>query len=407
MSKAGLTARTSLLLALTMVAAACGGGGGDDGGKAGGKPEYKIGFMGDLTGATALLVVGGEKGARLAVKQANASGDLPITLRLQAEDTGGDKDKAVSLANKLAANDKVLGVVGPAFSGESFSAGPIFQQAGIPQVTQTATNPGLAQQGWKAWFRGLGNDNSQGGPAPDIMLNYLQGKKVFVAHDKTAYGEGLATIVRDGVRQKNAAGLVGFEAIDPGKEDYSAIASKIVSSGADVLFWGAYSPEGGKIITQARDKGFKGKYLGGDGSKEDNFVTTAKTAAEGAYALCPCADVTVSDDPVAKEFLSDYKKEFNQDPIVYSGEGYDAARLILESVRKAGKPSGDIRAYREKVTEGIRSVKDFKGTTKSYTFKPDGELVESSVTIFLYRVEGGKFKLVGKADDLLKGPPAA
>lgn len=390
---------------MAFFAAACQQGG--DGQDAGGKPEYKVGFIGDLTASTALLVVGAEKGARLALEQANRAGDLPVRLRLQPEDTAGDKDKAVSLANKLASDDKVVGVVGPAFSGESFSAGPILQQAGIPQVTQSATNPGLAQQGWKAWFRALGNDTAQGGPAPDVILNYLGGTKAFIAHDKTAYGEGLATIVRDGLMKKKADAVVGFEAVDPGRDDYSALASKIVSSGADVLFWGAYSPEGGKIIKQARDRGFAGKYLGGDGSRDNNFFTGAKDAANGAYFLCPCADVTTSEEPVAKEFLEAYKEEFNEDPIVYSAEGYDSARLFVEAVRKAGAPGADIRAYRQKLAENLRATTDFRGTTKVYSFQPNGELVDESVTIYLYTVEDEKFKFVGKVNDLLQGPPAA
>lgn len=396
----------SLFTAIVFSAAACQQGGNKTSG-GGGKPEYKLGFMGDLTASTALLVVGGEKGARLAVEQANAAGNLPVRLRLQSEDTTGDKDKAVSLANKLASDDRILGVVGPAFSGESFSAGPILQQAGIPQVTQSATNPGLSQQGWKAWFRALGNDNAQGGPAPDVIATYLKGTKVFVAHDKTAYGEGLATIVRDGLMKKIPGSVVGFEAIDPGRDDYSALASKIVSSKADVLFWGAYSPEGGKIIKQARDRGFKGKYLGGDGSRDGNFFTGAKDAANGAYFLCPCADVTTSQDPAAKDFLSAYKANFKEAPIVYSAEGYDSANLLIDAIRKAGAPGSDIRAYRQKVADNLHSTKDFKGTTKVYNFQPNGELVPASVTIYLYTAQNDKFQYVGKVDDLLKGPPAA
>ncbi|MGH9198071.1 MAG: branched-chain amino acid ABC transporter substrate-binding protein, partial [Acidimicrobiia bacterium] len=231
----------ALALVLGLFAAACqqqpAGEEGD-----GEKPEYRIGFMGDLSGANALLVVGGRDGATLAIQQANEKGDLPIKLRIQPEDTVADKDKAVTLAQKLAADNRIIAVVGPAFSGESFSAGPILQGANIPQITPSATNPGLAQQGWKLWWRGVGNDNSQGGPAPDVITKILKGTKVFVGHDKTAYGEGLATIVRDNLNTSKPGSVVGFEAVDPGKEDYSAIASKLVSSGADVFFWGAYSP---------------------------------------------------------------------------------------------------------------------------------------------------------------------
>lgn len=365
------------------------------------KPEFTIGFMGDLSGANALLVVGSRDGTTLAIQQANEKGDLPITLRIQPEDTEASKDKAVPLAQKLADDDKILAVVGPAFSGESLSAGPILQEAGIPQITPSATNPAIAKQGWKAWWRAVGNDNSQGGPAPDVLFKIMKATKVLIGHDKTAYGEGLATIVRDNVTKSNAAALVGFEPVDPGKDDYGPIASKLVSSGADAFFWGAYSPEAGKILKQARDRGFKGAFLGADGSKDDTFITGAtKANAEGARMLCPCADVTTSDDPLAKQFVEDYTREEGA-VTIYSAEGFDATNIIIAAIKKAGKPGSDIKAYRKKVADNIRATKDFKGTSKTYSWQDNGELVDESVTIYLYEVKAGKYVLTGKVEDLI------
>lgn len=390
----------ALVLVLGLIAMACQQRATTPGGEEE-KPEYKIGFMGDLSGANALLVVGSRDGATLAIQQANEKGDLPIKLRIQPEDTVADKDKAVTLAQKLAADNRILAVVGPAFSGESFSAGPILQGATIPQITPSATNPGIAQQGFKLWWRAVGNDNSQGAPAPGVIFKVMKGTKVFVGHDKTAYGEGLATIVRDNIKNSNASALVGFEAVDPGKEDYSAIASKLVSSGADVFFWGAYSPEAGKILTQARAKGFKGQFLGADGSKDEVFLKGAGTNAEGARLLCPCADVTTSDDPIAEKFVEDYSREEGA-LTIYAAEGYDATNIIIEAIRKAGKPGSDIKAYRQKIGDNIRATKDFKGTSKTYSWQENGELVDESVTIYLYEIKSGKFVLVGKVEDLIK-----
>jgi branched-chain amino acid transport system substrate-binding protein len=389
-------ARLALVLALALLGAACRQGG--EPGDSGEKPLYRIGFMGDLTGANSLLVVGPMKGAELAIKQANEKGDLPVRLELVRQDTQANPEKAAGLAQALASDDRVLAVIGPAFSGESFSAGPVLQQAGIPQVTESATNPGLAQQGWKMWFRALGNDNSQGGAVPDVVQKVIKGQKVFIGHDKTAYGEGLSNIVRDGLPQE---AVVGFEAVDPGKEDYSALASKLVASGADVFFWGAYSPEAGKTLKQARDRGFTGTFLAADGSKDDKFLELAGPAAQDAYMVCPCADVTTSEDPLVKEFIAGYKAEYGEDLTIYSAEGYDSANLIIDAIRKAGAPGDDLRAYRSKLADNLHAVKGFKGTTKTYEFQPDGELVPSAVIIYLYQVKDGKYVILGKASDLV------
>jgi branched-chain amino acid transport system substrate-binding protein len=387
----------AMLATLSIVAAACG----KSTSTGSSKPAYKIGFMGALTGPNAQLVIGSEKGANLAIKQANDKGDLPVTLSLDPQDTQGDKQQAVSLANKLAGDANVLAEVGPAFSGESLSANPTLQQASIPEITPSATNPALAQAGWKAWFRAVGNDFSQGGPAPDVAAKIIKGAKVYVAHDNTAYGAGLAGIVRDGLNAKYPGALVGFNSVDPNKDDYSDLASKIVASKADVFFWGAYSPEAAKIITQARAKGFTGTFLGADGSKDTTFLDNAKANGEGAYFLCPCADVTTISDPIDTKFVSDYKAFTKEDPIIYSGEGYDATNLIIEAIRKAGKPGTDITAYRKTVASNIASTTGFAGTTKTYAFQPNGELVDSAVVIYLYKVVGGKFVLQGKVKDLL------
>ncbi len=366
------------------------------------KPEYKVAFIGALTGDYAMLVVGARDGAKLAIDEANAKGDLPVKLVLQEEDSQGDKDKAVPIAQKLAGDDKVVAVIGPAFSGESFAANPILQAAGIPQVTPSATNPGLAQQGWKAWFRGVGNDNSQGGPTPDVILTYLKGKKVFLAHDKGAYGEGLATIVRDGLKTAAPDSVMGFEGVDPGKSDYSPLATKIAQSAADVFYWGAYDKEGALILKQARERGWKGTYVGADGSKSNTFIETAGDAAEGAIVTCPCADPTASKDPVAQKFVTDAKAKGYDPGRIYSGEGYDAALVIIEAIRKAGAPGADIKEYRRKVAENIRAAKGLKGVTKTYEFQANGELAPSSVAIYLYKVENKKWVLLGRVDELVK-----
>jgi branched-chain amino acid transport system substrate-binding protein len=387
----------AVLAALALVAAACGREQ-----EAPRKPTLKIAFMGALTGDYAQLVIHAKQGAQLAIEQANAKGDLPVRLELLPEDTQGSKDNALPIANQLKDDTSVVAVIGPAFSGESFAVNPILGQAGIPQVTPSATNPGLnaiAGVSGKTWFRAVGNDNSQAEPTPDIIFKYLKGTKVYVAHDKSAYGQGLATIVRDGVQQKYPGKLAGFEGVDPGKKDYSPLVSKIIQSGADVLYWGAYSPEGSLILKQLRERGSRVQYVGADGSKDDTFLKIGADA-EGAVLTCPCSDPTASSDPDARKFVTDYKARWNADPGVYGGEGYDSALLIIDAIRKAGAFTS-IADYRAKVARNLKETRGLKGVTKTYEFQDNGELVASAVQIYVYKVVGGKFVLQGKASELV------
>ena len=368
------------------------------------KKTLKIAFLGALTGDNAQLEIHASQGAALAVEQANARGDLPVTLAYLPEDTQGSKDQATPIANQLKDDASLVAVVGPGFSGESFAVNPIFGQAGIPEVDHSATNPGLnaiAGVSGKTWFRSVGNDNAQGGPTPDIIFKYLKKTKVFIGHDKSAYGEGLATIVKNGVNAKYPGKVAGFEGVDPGKKDYSSLVSKIITSGADIFYWGGYSPESSLIMKQLREKGSKIQFMGADGSKDTTFLA-AKAAVEGSYLTCPCVDPNISTDPAAVKFVADYKAKYNVKPGIYGGEGFDAVNLIAAAIKAAGAPGSDIKAYRAKVAANLASTSGFKGITKTYAFQPNGELVQSSVVIFLYKVVNDDYSTVGDVANLIK-----
>lgn len=389
-------------LALALAAVACGGG---DGKQNTSKPTLTLTYMGALTGNLAQLVIPGRNASELAIEQVNAKGDLPVILKLDPQNTGADKNKAATIAQGLKDKLDLLAVLGPAFSGESQTTGAVLDPVGILRLTGSATNPPLAQNGWKYFFRGLGNDASQGGGVDDVILKYLKKKTVFIGHDKTQYGEGLATIVRNNLR--SAGGTVaGFEAQDPGKKDYSPLTSKVVAAKPDVFYWGGYSPELILIVKSLKEKGFKGIVMGADGAKDDSFLKGGAAAAEGTYLTCPCADPNISTDQTTQDFVKAFRAKYGNDPGIYAAEYFDMVGIIADAIRKVGAP-GDIstaagmKTYRDKIRDAIAST-TYKGITKTFGFQPNGELVESAVETYLYQVEGGKYKTLGKVTDLAK-----
>lgn len=379
---------------LALAGAAC-----QPGGAPAEKETLKIAFLGDLTGPNKSLCIGPHQATQLLIEQTNAAGDLPVTLEYSPQDTQGDPTKALPIAKALAADDTVIGVVGPCFSGESESTGPDFEAAGFPRVTPSATRPSLALQGWTGWFRVVSNDDAQSGDTPKVLTNYAKGTKIFIAHDKSSYGEGLATLVNQATR---AAGgnVVGFEADDPGKEDYSSLVTKAISAGADVFYWGAYEKEAGLIVKQLRERGFTGKFVGADGSKGTNLLSVGGAAAEGAILTCPCLDPNTSNDPDAVKFVTDYQAEFGAAPEIYAAEGHDATLVIIEAIEKAGDFT-DITAYRETVKENVAATSGLKGVTTTISFQANGELAGAPRT-WLYLVQGGKFTLVGPIAEVVK-----
>jgi branched-chain amino acid transport system substrate-binding protein len=381
--------------ALTVVAAACGGdeGGGDGDGAA--KETVKIAFYGAITGDLAALVVPGLQGAQLAFKQANESGDMPVNVEVQAFDTQADPSVAAPLVQEAINDPQFVGVIGPAFSGESAGVGDALEQAGMPRVTQSATDDALSQNGWTGWFRGLGNNSDMGLPAGNYIAS-LAPDRVCAASDGSAYGLGLKDIVVDTVQ---AAGIdVALdEDVEPGLDDYSALVTGIADTGCPVLFYGGYSPEAGLIRDQMTDAGLGDvPMVAGDGIKDSVFLDTSGDAGEGTIVSCTCADLSASQDPAAQAFNADYEAEYGEAPEIYAAEGYDAASIFIDAF-KAGAMD------RAAIIEHIQGLQGFPGLTKNYTWEDNGELTPEGKVIYFYEVQGGTFVVLGSEEDVIGG----
>ncbi len=402
-----LTKRTlrvlSVLAVLVVLGAACSkktsGGGASSSSGAANKPTVKIAYVGALTGDAAQLVVPGYQAAQLAFEQANAGkfGDLPVKIEIVGEDTQGSPDQAPGVVDKIVNDNAFVGVIGPAFSGESNAAGAKLDQAGIPFITPSATNPTVAQNGWTHWFRAVGNDNSQGPAAANYIAQKLSPSCVVVASDDSTYGEGLADIVDStlsgaGVQTQSQKG-----AVTTGAKDFSALVAKIKDSTCNVVFYGGYSPEAGPLRQQMTQAGLTDvTMVGGDGIKDDSFLQGAGDAGEGTVAACPCADISSSTDAKATAFLADYKAKWGADAGIYSAEAWDIAQIYIAAF-KAGKTT------RADITSFVKSLNAFPGLTKDYTFQPSGELADSAVSIYFYQDTSGAWKFLGRSTDILTG----
>ncbi|MFF4411895.1 branched-chain amino acid ABC transporter substrate-binding protein [Streptosporangium sp. NPDC001559] len=387
-------------MALTLGLAACGNSGSgtpqSDGGSSSAAPAagtVKIGFMGDLTGANAGIVIPPWNGANLVVDEYNKTNPA-VKIELVKYDSQGDASKAVALAQQAIKSDKVAGLIGPAFSGESAQVAPVLEEAGIPSITASATNAKLAENGWKFWHRVLPNDGVQGPGIADFIAGAAGAKNVFVIDDKSEYGKPLADAVRTQLGTKGVK--LTNDSLDPAESDFSSVVNKVAAAKPDAIFFGGYYAAGGNLLKQLRDKGVKdAKFFSGDGSLDKGLIDGAGAQnAEGALVGCPCyiatPDVT---DPKVKSFADSYKAKFNADPAIYASEGYDAASVFVEAV-KAGNTTTD------KINEFIKTV-DLAGVSKQVKFGDNGEVVAKD--IYIYQVKGGAITLLGKATEAKLG----
>lgn len=367
---------------LALGAAACGksdNGGGGGGGNAG---NVKMGIVGAATGPNAQLGINIANGAKLAFDQYNAA-NPKTKITAVVYDTQGDPAVAPGQVRK-AIQDKVVGVVGPAFSGESKAVDKDFEEAKVPNVSGSATAVNLAQNGYKYWHRVVANDDVQGPADATFITGKLKATKVFVIDDNQEYSVGLADAVAKAAQGGGAT--VQRDKIDPKASDYSSTVNKVKASGAQAIFYGGYYAEAGKLLKQLRDSGVQAKFVSDDGSSDPGLIKTAGTQqAEGAMASCPCLLAQFAKDPKSQKFTADYKAKFGVAPGTYSAEGYDAANMLIQAV-KAGKTTGpDINTF--------LSTLNYQGISKQLQFKPNGEPTAS--TIFMYQVQGGTFVSLG------------
>jgi branched-chain amino acid transport system substrate-binding protein len=383
---------TAVLATVGVVAlAGCGssssGGSGLGGGSGSGSKTYVIGFEGPLSGANAQLGINEQNGAKLAVQQANASGNLGFSVKLVSADDQGDPAKAPTAATQLIQNTNLLGEIGPSFSGATLAVGAQYGAAGVAMITPSATNATIQLQNFPTFFRIVPNDNVEGSQAAD-WLSRKGIKKLFVLQDLSAYGKGVGDTVANEAKAK------GIKVTEQGLDgtttkNYNPIASTITSSGADAMFYGGYDAQAALLAKALKSAGYTGLTVGGNGIKSSVFTGNGGTATNGWYITCGCQDATVA--PQSKAFATAYQAAFNTPSSTYSPEAYDATNMLIQSIKTAAASGTPTRAS---VLTAVKAA-DYKGITTTVKFQRDGDLLSAVQIVNLYKVENGQIVQLG------------
>ena len=389
MSRRSLLVRSVVVVsAASLALAACSSSGSSPSSSAGGGGTVKIGFMGDLTGANKALGINIRNGAKLAIDQYNATN--PATkITLVEYDSQGDPKQASSLAPK-AVDDGIVGLVGPAFSGETADTGAIWQEAGVPFISASATRVSLATNGWSTFHRVLADDGFQGPGVANVLIKALAAKKVAVIDDKSEYGKGLADAVATALTAGGVAIPVREAVAAEGTNvpNYSSTITKIKGAGVDAIFYGGYYAQAGPFAKQLKDGGVSARFVSGDGSLDPAFITGAGAAAESAILSCACALINAAATGTSKTFYDAYQAAFSAEPGTYSPEGYDAATVFINGIKEGKTTRADLAGY----VGGV----NFAGVSKQIQFETNGNI--KGGTILMYEVKGGKIVAIGTSD---------
>ncbi|MER6527407.1 branched-chain amino acid ABC transporter substrate-binding protein [Streptomyces sp. NPDC001508] len=399
MRQRSLIAITAALAAGALTLTACGsrdsGDKGSDSGNGGGTTVV-IGVDAPLTGDLSALGLGIKNSVDLAAKTANKQDYVKgITFKTEALDDQVQPSAGQQNATKLVADKSVLGVVGPLNSSVAESMQKVFDDAKLVEVSPANTTPALTQganwqtsksRPYKSYFRTATTDAIQGPFAARYLFNDAKKKKVFVIDDKKTYGSGLAATFTDEFKKLGGT-VAGSEHINPDTKDFSAIATKVRNSGADVVYYGGEYPQAGPLSKQIKAAGAKIPVIGGDGIKSADFIKLAGATATGDLATSVGAPVEKL--PSAKEFVANYKSAgYKEAYEAYGGYSYDSGWAIIEAVKKVvedndGKLPSDARA---KVTEAMQDV-SFDGVTGKVSFDEYGDATNKQLTV--YAVKNG------------------
>jgi len=360
----------------------------------------KIGHAAPLTGGIAHLGKDNENGVRLAIDEANAKGlnigGETVSFEMLSEDDEGKENKGPIIAQKFV-DAKVAGVVGHLNSGVTIPASAVYNQAGIPMISGSATNPKLTEQGFKIAFRTVGRDDQQGPAIASYLVSQHKPKSVAVIDDATAYGEGLANEVEKTLKTAGV-NVLPREKGTQETRDWKAILTKLKGKNPDAVFYGGMDSGAGPLLKQGRELGVKAVFAFGDGACTDKMKELAGAASEGLV----CSQAGIPVQAASKAFLDAFKKKFNSDPLIYAPFTYDGANLLIAAMQTAN--SVDPAKY----LPALAAIK-YDGASGHIEFDAKGDRKDAEMTIFTMKngtitpvaiIKGGQSV---KFEDFVKG----
>jgi len=337
-----------------------------------------IAHAGPLTGSIAHLGKDDENGVALAVAQANDKkitiGGQQVTFKMQSEDDQADPKTGTTVAQKLV-DAKVAAVIGHLNSGVTIPASEIYNKAGIPVISGSATNPALTERGLKTVFRTVGRDDQQGPAIAAYIAGELKGKKVAIIDDKTAYGEGIANEVEKTLKGSKV-NIVARERTTDKETDFKAILTKIKAKNPDVVFHGGMDATGGPMLKQARELGIKAVFAFGDGACTNEMSKLAGAASEGMA----CSQAGLPAEAASKEFKDTFTAKYGEIK-QYAPYFYDGTMAIIEAMKKANSTDP------AKFTPEMFNI-SFTGATGKVEFDAKGDRKDAEMTIFRMGKDG-------------------
>jgi branched-chain amino acid transport system substrate-binding protein len=332
-----------------------------------GKGTIKIATQSPLSGGQAALGEGIKLGAQLAVEKFKGNLEKAgFKVELVPFDDQAKPDVGVANARNIIADKDIMAVVGHLNSGVAIPSSEVYKEVNLAMVSPANTNPTVTDRGYPNVYRVCGRDDVQGVVGSEFAHGTLKAKSVYIIHDKTAYGQGVAEFFKADAEKKGLK-IAGFEGTEE-KSNFDPIITPIRAKNPDLIYFGGIYEQAAPFFKAAREKGVKAKFLGPDGLDSSDLTKIAGKTVVGMHYTSVAGPVSVY--PQAKQFAEEYKKKFGKNPEPFAAQAYDATAILLKAVEAAGK--GGKAPTRDSVTAAVRDVKH-SGITGSVEFDAKGD----------------------------------
>jgi branched-chain amino acid transport system substrate-binding protein len=336
-----------------------------------GKGTIKIATQSPLSGGQSALGEGIKLGTQLGIEKFKGGLEKAgYRVDLVPFDDQAKPDVGVANAKNIIADKDIMVVIGHLNSGVAIPSSEVYKEVTLAMISPANTNEKVTDRGYPNVNRVCGRDDVQGPVGAAFAAGTLKVKSVYIVHDKTTYGQGVAEAFKADVEKKGVK-VIGFDGTEE-KSNFDPIITPIKAKNPDLIYFGGIYDQGAPFFKQAREKGVKAKFLGPDGMDSSDLVKIAGKTVVGMYYTTAAAPAS---SPAAKQFAADFKKKFGKNPEPYAAESYVATAIAikaLESVIQGGKAP-----TRAAVAAAVRKVK-YSGMTGTIEFDDKGDPKKAS-----------------------------
>ncbi|TDM08105.1 MAG: branched chain amino acid ABC transporter substrate-binding protein [Ideonella sp. MAG2] len=365
--------RTACVASLAVVLSACTSVPTDDG--------IRIGLAAPLTGSIRHLGRDVERGAQLAVEEVNGRsivvGGKPLRLSLISQDDAGMPQQGITAANALV-SQKVNAVIGHLNSGTSIPAARVYDAAGVPQISPSATNPKLTRMGFERVFRMVADDVQLAEELGRYAVNRLGARRIMVVDDRSAYGQGIADVFERTLLSQGAV-VLPRQFANKSATSLTLTVDAIAAQGPDLVFYGGMDIDLGKLIRSVAQRGLRPKWIGGDGICSGELPKFASGLADDQVYCAEGGGPPLKPSLQYQEFADRFTKKFGSAPILYASNTYDSVQAVVAAMVAAGSTDSKIWV------PYLRSTPKLLGANGVIEFDASGNLRQPYVSFFTYR----------------------